>query len=168
MRFEKNPLKSSLGRAVFATVTPAVCYHSSPDCHLLVNNARTGGHMGPTIEYASAAEAFAAGHIRPCASCLSKMAVKIEGDTYMRLTVEQLDTLRIIKKLTAQPDVRLKLRDIATARKCHVSTCYVLVRILQKKKLVKKEYEPGHRKARSGTITPTPLAERVLQEMKDY
>lgn len=167
MGFERRPVKGQFNTMVYGTVAASACYHSTPDCPVMSDYEGRRDANKP-VRYDSDKAAFTAGHLRPCGVCMKYIAVHLEGETYMRLTVEQLETLRIIKRLTADPTTRLKLKDIAAARRCHVSTCYVLVRVLQKKKLIRKDYEAGARKARSGTIRPTELADKVLKKMENY
>jgi DNA-binding MarR family transcriptional regulator len=147
-------------RPVYGIIEASECFHLSPDCIRI----RRGPGTRRAQRYASEDEAIKAGHNRMCPVCVKDLVVEIDGKP-MRITVEQHDTLKTIKKLHDKTGEALKLSQIAEARGCHVSTCYVLVRSLFSKNLVSKEYDEGKRKARNGTIQPTPLADRVLTQL---
>jgi hypothetical protein len=162
MAFETKTTVPQMTGAVFATITPSECYHSTPTCPSLV--AAGGRFVTKPTQYASKTAAFSAGHLRPCEICRGRLAVKVD-DVYVHLTVEQLAALRIIYKMTSA-GAAIRLLDLARACGRHISTALSLVDSLQKKKLVRKEYAPGRRKARNGSIRHTPLAVRVLMEME--
>lgn len=143
--------------AVYANVHPAVCYHSTPNCPALKANDQA--YYTKSAKYASAKDAFDAGHSRPCEHCCWRLSVKLSGeDEFVRLTAEQLDVLRIINRFA----VGVTMREIAAARQRSIATCHFIVAVLQKKLLVKKDYTPGHRKARHGSLKTTPLGVYVL------
>jgi DNA-binding MarR family transcriptional regulator len=83
----------------------------------------------------------------------------------VHLTVEQIDTLKAIKKVYTDTGKPMTLSQIAGVRKRKVSTCFRIVTTLAEKGLVsKKKGTVGHKTVNAG-ITPTSAGSRILAKL---
>lgn len=148
---------------VWGILRPASVYHSAPNCpEILDRITRT---ISKPIKYANEDEAFKAGHLSMCGMCRKGVLIEYEEELYMRLTVEQISTIRIIKSVHDRTKTPLTLSQIATERKRKISTCFMLVNGLVRKGLVRKIYGKRGKKAVNRSIVPTELATKVLAKL---
>ena len=152
-----------MSKPVWGVVKASVAYHSTTDCPRLVD--RIAGDVIRPIRYESEDAAFKAGHLQMCGMCAKGIPIEYEDGMYMRLTAEQISTLKIISSIYAKTQKPLTLSDIAVVRDRKVSTCYLLVSRLVKKGLVKKLLGKRGKKALNRSLLPTALSARVLSRL---
>lgn len=142
-----------------------VCYHIAPDCpYLIEKDYQT---MSPPTKYENEKEAVKAGHLRPCVKCCGAAAVT-DDEGMIRLTVEQIDTLRVVQRIYSETKAPLTLAQIARARERKISTCFRIVKILVKKKLlVKRCSRGGNRKNIIGSILPSHRTSKLLAKIPE-
>lgn len=144
---------------VWGAVTPGPCYHTDPGCPVIRDNLEA--EIRVVREYENEDAAFAAGHTDLCPLCRKAIIIQDEELKMVRLTVEQIDTMRVIRDRYDDIKNPLTLSTIAKARKRRISTCFTIVNALVKKgMLVKRLAKSG--KATNGSIIPTPAGRRVL------
>lgn len=150
-----------MAKTVFGVVVPNVVWHSSPACPRLQIEFK---YTTKPIRYESKEDAFKAGHIRPCMWCEKDIIAEKEEGKYVRLTAEQLHTIRTISKIYLEKGM-MSLSEIAQRRDRQVSTCFVITRALVKKGLVMQDLDERTRKAKSRSIRPTAAAARVIKQL---
>lgn len=143
---------------VYGVVAPAVCFHTTPLCPRIVE--RDWQTMSKPVRYENAHEAVNAGHLRPCNVCAVALAVN-DGEGMIRLTVEQIDTLRVIQKIYDATKSPMTLSQIAAERKREISTCFKIVNALVEKGLIVKRRQ-GRPLKNSGSIVPSTRVSKIL------
>ena len=147
---------------VWGVVTAKPCYHTHRSCP---EEKNPRNNLGIVQRYENEGEAIKAGHYRPCPLCCHDRVVEIEGGQMIRLTVEQIDTLRAIVKIFAEKKIPLTLSQIADERGRKISTCFAIVKRLVRHGLVSKKKGVTGNKAVNGSILPTLMANKVLRQI---
>ena len=153
-----------MGKPSFGIILAEQFFHTSPECPY-VFHGMSQVFFGFIMKYKDVQDALNQGHLRQCQRCVNDIVSEYEENKFMRLTVEQYDTLRTIVNLYDKNGATMSLVDMANARNKKVSTCFAIARVLEKKNLIKKYYKTGGQRATKGSIHPTTLARSVLQKV---
>lgn len=116
-------------------------------------------------QYEDADHAFRTGHIEPCGTCAKLTFLKDEEIGMVHVTVEQIDTLKAIRRIYGETKKPMTLSQIALARKRKVSTCFRIVTTLTEKGLVLKKKGKSGRKSSNAGISLSAAGSRVLAKL---
>jgi len=148
---------------VYGVVRARLAWHDSKDCPRIREQLKAATTV--LVRYESEDAAFKAGHCQPCQVCRGGVLVECGDNLFMRLTVEQIDTLKQVKRLAGQSAAPLAISSIAAARQRGTSTVTRAVNMMVDRGLLGKRRPRTGRKAPNYSIVLTSLGHRVLSKL---
>jgi hypothetical protein len=149
---------------VWGVVSMSNCYHFSPNCTHIIHRDKLETPCY-TVEYADEQHAFEIGHLRACEHCVGAKTVTDEEIGMVQLTVEQIATLKAVRKLYSETNKPLTLKQIAGERKRKITGTHRIVDMLVRKNILLKRKSKTGINAMPGSILPTAAVNRILDRL---
>ena len=142
----------------YGFVQMSECYHSSPNCPVLVRMAKKRNIE--VQEFDTEGAAHKRGHLRRCRLCLGKNVYRLGGDDPVRISDTQLAALNYMVGIYNRTG-SMTLQQIAAKRNRSIVATYLIVRTLRRMGLVTHRHVAGMQKAKMATLAPTEKGIRI-------